>query len=154
MSFFIVVVVIALYWWVRSRRTSKLSPYMLEHFLKITDPVPLCGKPDVVWETYDGTLIVGDYKSRKNQQVYQSEVIQLSVYKLLVEKTQNRPVADYGFIHFQNRRMVKVFLMKEKEIIALHRRYWKVKDGRIKPCMTDAKNYCRYCSHNDKCCNE
>jgi len=154
MSFFIVVVVIALYWWIQSRRKPKLTPYMLENFLKITDPVALCGKPDVVWKTHDGTLIVGDYKSRENQQVYQSEVIQLSVYKLLVEKTQNRPVADYGFIHFKNRHMVKVQLMNEKEIIELHQRYWNVKDGRIKPCMTGTKNYCRYCSHNDECCNE
>jgi hypothetical protein len=25
--------------------------------LKINDPIPLCGKPDVVWETRDGTLL-------------------------------------------------------------------------------------------------
>jgi hypothetical protein len=152
MSLFIVIIVIMLYWWIRSRRKAKLSPYMLERFLKITEPVPLCGKPDVVWKTYDGTLIVGDYKSRDNHQVYQSEVIQLSVYKLLVEKTQNRTVTDYGFIHFKNRR-VKVHLMTEKEVITLYRRYWNVKEGRTKPCMTDVKNYCRYCSHNDECCN-
>jgi CRISPR/Cas system-associated exonuclease Cas4 (RecB family) len=154
MSFFIAVIVIAFYLWRRSRRRPKLSPYMLERFLKITNPVPLCGKPDVVWEAHDGILIVGDYKSRKNHKVYQSEVIQLSVYKLLVEKTQNRPVADYGFIHFKNRHMVKVNLMKEKEIIALHHRYWSIKDGRIKPCMAETPNYCRYCSHNEKCSNE
>ncbi len=50
---------------------------MLERFLKIADPIPLCDKPDVVWETRDGSLIVGDYKSRENQQVYESEIIQL-----------------------------------------------------------------------------
>lgn len=151
MSIFIVVVVIALYWWGRSRRKRKLSPYMLERFLKITDPIPLCGKPDVVWKTYDGTLIVGDYKSRENQQVFQSEVIQLSVYKLLVEKTQNKSVADYGFIHFKNRHMVKVNLMKEKEIVALYQRYWKIKEGKIKPCVTNSLNYCQYCSHAHEC---
>ncbi|EIW18332.1 MULTISPECIES: hypothetical protein [Pelosinus] len=43
------------------------KPYMLEQFLKINHPISLCGKPDVVWETRDGTLIVGDYKSRENQ---------------------------------------------------------------------------------------
>jgi hypothetical protein len=152
MSIFIVVAVIIFYWWRRSRRKPKLSPYMLERFLQITDPVPLCGKPDVVWQTYDGTLIVGDYKSRDNQQVYQSEVIQLSVYKLLVEKTQHRPVADYGFIHFKNR-WVKVALMTDQEVITLYRRYWNVKEGRSKPYMTNVKNYCRYCSHYNECCN-
>jgi CRISPR/Cas system-associated exonuclease Cas4 (RecB family) len=124
---------------------------MLERFLKITDPVPLCGKPDVVWETREGTLIIGDYKSRDNQQVYESEVIQLSVYKLLVEKTQNRPVADYGFIHFKNRNMKKVYLMKETEIIALYHRYWDVVDKEIKAYTANNENYCRYCSHKHVC---
>ncbi len=40
---------------------------MLEQSLKINHPMPLCDKPDVVWETHDGTLIVGDYKSCENQ---------------------------------------------------------------------------------------
>ena len=151
MSFLILAVVIILYWWLRLRRKPKLSPYMLEQFLKINDPIPLCGKPDVVWETRDGTLIVGDYKSRENQQVYESEVIQLSVYKLLVERTQKRPVADYGFIHFKNRNMKKVSLMKEKEIIALYHRYWNVIGGEVVACAANSKNYCRYCSHKHEC---
>ncbi|AJQ27563.1 hypothetical protein JBW_02217 [Pelosinus fermentans JBW45] len=81
-------------------KTQVITIYV-RGMLKINNPIPLCGKPDVVWKTRDGTLIVGDYKSRENQQVYESEVIQLSVYKLLVERTQKRSVADYGFIHFK-----------------------------------------------------
>ena len=151
MSFLILVVVIILYWWLRLRRKPKLSPYMLEQFLKITNPIPLCGKLDVVWESRDGTLIVGDYKSRENQQVCKSEVIQLSVYKLLVERTQNRSVADYGFIHFKNRNMKKVLLMKEKEIIDLYHRYWNVIGGEVVACTANNKNYCKYCSHKHEC---
>ncbi|AIF51644.1 PD-(D/E)XK nuclease family protein [Pelosinus sp. UFO1] len=151
MSFLIVVAVITIYWWLRSRRKPKLSPYMLERFLKITDPIPLCGKPDVVWKARDGTLIVGDYKSRENQQVYESEVIQLSVYKLLIEKTQNKPVADYGFIHFKNRYMKKVYLKKETEIISLYHSYWDVVNGEVEACVANNENYCQYCSHKHKC---
>lgn len=151
MLFLILVAVAIIYWWLRSRRKPKLSPYMLERFLKITDPIPLCGKPDVVWKTRNGTLIVGDYKSRENQQVYESEVIQLSVYKLLIEKTQNKPVADYGFIHFKNRYMKKVHLMKETEIIALYHSYWDVINGEVEACIANNENYCQYCSHKHKC---
>ncbi|GMA99328.1 PD-(D/E)XK nuclease family protein [Pelosinus sp. IPA-1] len=151
MSFLIVVAVITIYWWLRSRRKPKMSPYMLERFLKITDPIPLCGKPDVVWKTRNGILIVGDYKSRENQQVYESEVIQLSVYKLLIEKTQNIPVADYGFIHFKNKYMKKVHLMKETEIIALYHSYWDVVNGEVEACVASNENYCQYCSHKHKC---
>ena len=123
MSFLLVVIIIILYWWFRTRRKPKLSPYMLEKSLKITDPIPLCGTPDVVWKARDGTLIVGDYKSRNNQQVYQSEVIQLSVYRLLVERTQKKPVADYGFIHFKDRKIVRVNLITEEEVVTLYQRY-------------------------------
>ena len=151
MSVLIVVAVIIIYWWFRQKRKPKLSPYMLERFLKITGPVPLCGKPDVVWESSDGTLIVGDYKSRENQKVYESERIQLSVYKLLVERTQNKPVAEYGFIHFKDKKMVRVFLMKEKEIVELYHRYWKVIEGDLEACAASSKNYCQYCSHRLEC---
>lgn len=147
----LVVVIVIIYWWLRYIRKPKLMPYMLEHFLKTTDPVPLCGKPDVVWITRGGTLVIGDYKSRGNHQVFESEVIQLSVYKLLLEKTQKKPVADYGFIHFKKGRKVKVNLMSEKAVIKLYHRYWKVIGGKNKPCMTESKNYCKCCSHQFVC---
>jgi hypothetical protein len=61
----------------------------------------------------------------------------------LVERTQNKSVADYGFIHFKNRNMKKVHLMKEKEIIALYHRYWNVIGGEVVACAPNSKNYCR-----------
>ena len=152
MIFCIFAVLTVLFCWRRHQRNSKLTPYMLEHFLKITDPVSLCGTPDVVWITGSGKLVVGDYKSREHfRQVFDSEMIQLSVYKLLLEKTQPKPVANYGFIHFKNRRKVKVKLMSERKVVKLYYRYWQVIDGKDRPCRTDNEHYCKYCSHNDRC---
>jgi hypothetical protein len=59
----------------------------------------------------------------------------------LVETTQKRPVADYGFIHFKNRNMKKVSLMEEKEIIALYHRYWNVIGGEVVAFAANSKNY-------------
>ncbi len=151
MSFVLLLLVLAVgYGWIRSTRKPKLHPYLLEHFLKITDPVPLCGKADVIWITKQGILIIGDYKSRNFHQAYESEVIQLSVYRLLLEKSQPKPVADYGYIHFKGK-TVKVKLLSEQAVIALYRRYWNVIDGKVNPCKAAGKRYCQYCSHLSEC---
>ena len=143
---------IVLLCWRRYKKNSKLTPYMLEHFLKITVPVPLCGTPDVIWITHRGKLVVGDYKSRDHvQQVFDSEIIQLSVYKLLLEKTQSRPVANYGFIHFKRGRKAKVKLMSERKVVALYDRYWQIIDGKSRPHKTEHERYCKYCAHDERC---
>ncbi len=136
--------------WLGSNSKTKLTPYMLEHFLRISQPVPLCGKPDVVWLNRKGTLIVGDYKSRSHHKVYDSDIIQLSVYRLLLEKSQQRPVADYGYIHFKGTTS-KVELLNETAIIALYHRYWQVIEGQGEPGKAAAKNFCKHCSHQRIC---
>lgn len=151
MSFFLILLaVVILYKFLCSRKKAKLTPYMLEYFLKITDPVPLCGKPDVVWMNRKGILIVGDYKSRCHHKVYDSDVIQLSVYRLLVEKTQQKPVASFGYIHFKGASM-KVKLLSEREIIDLYHRYWKVIEGQVEPNQAGNNSYCQNCSHQSIC---
>lgn len=137
-----------LYWY---RRGQRLSPYQLETLLRIEEPVPLVGKPDVVWINGRGDLVVGDYKSRAHDTVYPSEVIQLSVYKLLLEKTQKRRVKNYGYIHFSGGRKEKVKLLKEKQVLALYRRYQALLAGKVEPRQRETEQYCRYCSHRQEC---
>ncbi len=146
----LLLVVAVIYKWYRAKRKDKLMPYRLEHFLKITRPVPLCGKPDVVWLNRQGTLIVGDYKSRLHHQVYDSDIIQLSVYRLLLEKSQQKPVADYGYIHFQGH-SIKAKLLSEREVIALYHRYSQIIEGQVKSEKTACKNFCKHCSHQKIC---
>lgn len=136
--------------WHHFRRKPKLVPYLLEYFLKINDPVPLCGKPDVVWINSKGRLIVGDYKSRKRPKVYDSEIIQLSVYRLLLEQTQDKRVADYGYIHFKTK-SVKVKLLSKTEVVRLYYRYWLIMDGKTAPREVSGTRYCQYCSHASQC---
>jgi CRISPR/Cas system-associated exonuclease Cas4 (RecB family) len=151
MSVILLLLAVAMiYTWCSSKRKDKLRPYMLEHFFKITQPVPLCGKPDVVWLNRQGTLIVGDYKSRLKPKVYDSDIIQLSVYRLLLEKSQQKPVANYGYIHFQGN-SIKVKLLNEQEVIALYHRYWQIVTGQVKSEITTCKNFCKHCSHQKIC---
>lgn len=150
LSALIVFAVIAYY--IFSRRRRSLSVYFTERPMEMTDPIAVCGTPDVVWiEKRTGTLIVGDYKSRASQQVYDSDVIQLSVYRLLLRHSQRKPVADYGFIHFHNGRRKRVKLMNERDVIRLYERYIDLITGKATPKRVCRPGYCRYCSHVRLC---
>lgn len=153
MTLILLVVFISLFLcWIKSRRNRNLSPYMIEKFISINQPVPLCGTPDVVWIDNKGRLIVGDYKSRNGQQAYRAEIIQLSVYKLLLEKTQKRVVADFGYLYFGNGKRVKVELLTEKEVVNLYYRYLDIIHGTLTPKSSTTPNYCKFCSHYGKHC--
>lgn len=153
MTLILLVIVLTLFLcWKIARRNRNLSPYMIEKFISINQPVPLCGTPDVVWIDHKGRLIVGDYKSRNGQQAYRAEIIQLSVYKLLLQKTQKRVVADFGYLYFSNGKRVKVALLTEKEIINLYYRYLDIINGKSTPKSSTISNYCKFCSHYGKRC--
>ncbi len=140
-----------LYLWLRVRRQEKLSIYLIDHYMRINDPVPICGTPDVVWINKNGALIVGDYKSRSSGQVQESDIIQLSVYKLLLERTQHRPVGQYGYIHFKSGRRVRVNLLDQRKIIALYNNYQKIVNCDSKARRTDKSGYCRHCRYWEQC---
>lgn len=141
----------AVYLWYR-RRQDRLTVYRLEPYLKIREPIPLCGAPDVVWRRKgSSTLIVGDYKSRANHRIYESDIIQLSVYRFLLLHTQEKAVADYGYIHFNDGSRRRVKLLREKQISKLYERYRKVLAGNIEPAKVCRNEYCRHCSHRAIC---
>lgn len=139
----------SLYLWLRRRR--KLAVYRIEPYLKIDKPVPLCGAPDVVWINKAGVLFVGDYKSRASGQVQKSDIIQLSVYKVLLEHTQQKPVADKGYVHLQNNRRVCVTLLEEAEVIELFYHYQQIVSGKQKAQCTAQNGYCRHCGYAEIC---
>jgi len=119
--------------------------------MRVDEPVPICGTPDVVWINKSGLLIVGDYKSRVSGRVQESDIIQLSVYKLLLERTQHRPVCKYGYIHFKSGRRVRVNLLDQRKIIALYNKYQKIISGDSKAGRTDKRGYCRHCRYWEQC---
>lgn len=133
------------------KRRMRLSIFGIERNMRISEPVPLSGTPDIVWLRGDGKLIVGDYKSRPNCRVQQSDIIQLSVYRLLLMHTQHRPVADIGYIQFEKGKRTKTKLLKEQEIISLYWRYLDIISGDKKGKKFRRKAYCQYCSHQQRC---
>ena len=145
------VLLLGLCFWLKSRRPPKLATYLTDHYMRINEPIPICGTPDVIWIDKNGVLIVGDYKSRASGQVQESDIIQLSVYKVLLEHTQRRPVSNKGYVHFKNGHRVRVKLLDEKTIITLYNKYQKIIRGKAKAQCTNRRGYCQYCSYLDIC---
>ena len=133
-------------------RRSRLRLYCTGYYMEMDDPIAVCGIPDVIWRRGDGVLVVADYKSRAGRQVYESERIQLSVYRLLLQRTQKRPVAGYGYVEFGGGRSKKIRLLSERELIKLYRRYLEVRGGRCRTLReAEHKSYCHYCSCQQYC---
>lgn len=129
----------------------RLYPYAVEKTLEIEEPIALIGRPDVVWQNGLQHLVVGDYKTRPNQQVYDSDIIQLSAYRFLLCRTQKRKVEKYGFIHFTGGRRMRVELMGERDIIRLYKRYLAICEGKKKLETCTNENYCAYCAYQGGC---
>jgi RecB family exonuclease len=146
-----IALIVGLYCFLRTCRTAKLSTYLTDHYMRIDKPIPICGIPDVIWIDTDGVLIVGDYKSRTSCQVQESDIIQLSVYRVLLERTQRRPVSNKGYVHFKDGRRVCVKLLDEKAIIALYNKYQKIISGKGEARCTNKSGYCQHCSYLDIC---
>lgn len=152
MGYFLLMLIgIGIFYWRRSRRTPKRSLYAAECYLKTEEPVPLCGAPDVIWLEDGKRLAVEDYKSRKRRKVYDSDVIQLSVYRLILLNTQSKPVSDYGYISFHNGSRKKVRLLSEGEVVRLVKRYQGILAGQKTPKACRQPAYCRYCPHQKHC---
>lgn len=105
--------------------------FLNEQTIMTRYPVPLHGKPDQVLRLEDGRLVVLDTKNRERVIVYFSDLVQLSVYAVIL-KNQGHKVCPYGVIRIPHNPLDEyraVKLLKEKEVVALYHRYQAIKAG-------------------------
>lgn len=100
-------------WWRRDQtddidrwREEENLPLMLrsaavvmnERSISMEHPVKLTGRVDQVYQTPKGVLIPVDSKSRKNHTVYNSDIVQLSLYAMILLHTVDSPVSRTGYV--------------------------------------------------------
>ncbi len=128
--------------------TAKL--FMSEQDISCRSPA-LHGTPDQVFETADDRLIPVDTKTRQHNKVYESDIIQLSVYRtILSKKFSSRNIAEYGYVRLvvdnprygRKIRYAKVRLMPESEIVRLLQSYWSIRKGKVIPICTCSGKLC------------
>ena len=117
---------------------SKL--FLSEEQITTNTPIALHGRVDQVFKTDDDLLIPIETKTRKYHRIYSSDIIQLSVYRILLTQKYNYPVANYGYVRTvvinnttkeKNVRYTKRALLDDSYMIDLWRRYHAIKSGEV-----------------------
>ena len=120
-------------------------------------PVALSGAPDQVYRIADGRVVLVETKRRARPQVYEADVAQLSIYRVLLAAQsafRGRDIAGYGYLRLATPGGVvyrRVELWDAARVVALHRRYWALRDGRAAPAGAAAAGLCRRCGHRGRC---
>lgn len=148
------VVAAALAWWLasrfRERDFSRETPYA------INAPFPLSGIPDLVRQERWGELVIHDLKTRARAVWFESDKIQLSLYRLLVERATGRRVRPVGYIRVRAPgkadQELAVPLYGEAELIALYDRYIALLSGQEQARWAKSSALCSLCGFNQKQC--
>lgn len=80
----------------RELRTAVL--HLSETPISTKVPIALNGIPDQVYRTWRGKLVVVDTKCRLTGKVVGKDILQLSVYRVILRHCQPLPVANHGYI--------------------------------------------------------
>ncbi|MCB5162618.1 PD-(D/E)XK nuclease family protein [Marinomonas algarum] len=127
--------------------------FLNEAEISIKYPVPLHGRVDQVFETKSSglnMLTIVDTKTRKRFKTYQSDLIQLSVYRLILQEKYKGQykVNDTGFVRIVVRAGTEeervsyepLDLLSDNEVIDLYYRHKDIKTGkREAKCTCDGR---------------
>ncbi len=118
-------------------RRSKLV--MMEQDIDCASPIALKGRPDTVFETGRGELVILDTKTRKSHVYADSDILQMSVYRYILERGYGKKVSRYGYVRSvvgQYKPTVqyhKVHLLSWGAVEHLYREYKAIQEGRFQP---------------------
>ena len=128
--------------------------HLNERNLQLAEPIALSGRPDQVWLSRDGALVVTDTKTRRTPRVYDSDIVQLSAYAYMLRRLEDRPVHPVAYVRTPatlGSRFVPVDLLPDEAIEALHARYHAVAGGRTDPRCNAGEALCGHCGHRPRC---
>ncbi|MGP1715681.1 MAG: Dna2/Cas4 domain-containing protein [Methylophilus sp.] len=109
-------------------------------------------KPDVVFK-HEGVKIIGENKTRKFFRVYESDIIQMSVGRVILEENGSA-VSEMGFVRIvtpEGTRWLERKLLDRQQVVALHERYKQIQARLIEPGKCDNKNICKGCEFFTVC---
>ncbi|MBG9433307.1 hypothetical protein I5772_22220 [Klebsiella pneumoniae] len=129
-------------WWKSENMPYELRSatlFLSEQDISTTQPVPMHCRVDQVYQTKNGVLIPLDTKLRQVNHIYESDIIQLSVYRVILSHKYKAPVAKYGYVRTvvetadgDRVRYIKTNLLSEKEVVKLWHRYQSIRSGQVK----------------------
>ena len=129
----------------------------VEKRFSVVSPLGLIAKVDRGYRMRDGTIVLVEFQTRWVDQIFMSDVIQLSAQRMAVRGQTRRAVAPHGYVvvktRSRNTRRTthRVELMSEDEVAALARRREDILGGRIAPQYSNSPKMCRRCGFRSQC---
>lgn len=131
---------------VRAKRLKSLC----ERIISTDSPVPMVGKPDVVYEDDRGVLIPVEVKKHGRQRHYWSDIVQLSAYRTILSNNGYK-VSDTGYVCLKKEgsggrdRYIEVKLMEDQAIARLWKRYRGLAKREVEPVCAEYAKSGRHC---------
>lgn len=128
----------------------------VERAFKSRSLIQLVARVDRAYRQPNGFLVLVEFKTRRVNRTYFSDIIELSAQRLAVEAQTGERVDDYGYVLVQaERRSAKVphrvRLLPVHEVIALARRREAILTGNSLPQFTRYADLCRQCAFEQEC---
>ncbi len=145
---------LGLAWLPRELRGAELV-YAEQTFCAEGD-ITIVAKLDRGYRNPSGVIILVELKTRRTNQPYFSDVIELSAQRQAVQAQTGEHVAAFGFVLIQRPgRMFKsahrVDLMSVEEVVALARRREHILNGHLTPRYSCSKRLCGGCAFMQAC---
>jgi hypothetical protein len=116
-----------------------------ENLAFCVSPVPLHGRVDQAFLNPSGKLLIVDTKKRSHIEIYKSDIIQLSAYRVILSNCRIRnefkryDVLSYGYVRLVVGDLVqyhRIDFLSQDEVINLWLNYQRVHFGFRKPVCT------------------
>jgi len=124
--------------------------------MRIQRPLPVVAKVDRAYRHPNGELSVLEFKTRRRHVVYDSDVIELSQQRLVLERSGRGNVRPVGFVVTElrgsnERKSHRVKLLTADAAADIASRYVGIVAGTIAPRKTDNERLCGQCAFVKEC---
>lgn len=127
----------------------------MERLFRIHQPIRLVAKVDRVYRLPGGSLVLVELKTRGQDRLYLTDIIQLSAQRLAIEIQTGAVVEPYAFVSVlrPNRkvRSHQVRLLDAAAVVALYRRREAILARRASPAYASSESACRGCALRSRC---
>lgn len=117
--------------------------FLNEAVISCKKPIPLHGKCDQVFKVKKRKLVIVDTKTRKARRVYQSDIVQMSAYKLMLEEKYGKryEVSGHGYVRVcqvdedrneERIAYIRTELLTKKEMVTLYKKHQEIANGQRK----------------------
>jgi CRISPR-associated exonuclease Cas4 len=141
--------------WLPAELRGAALVYM-ERVFRAKSPVPMVAKLDRGYRNAEGIIILVEFKTRRLNRPYLSDIIELSAQRLAMQAETGERVAAYGYVLIQlagseRKTAHRVDLLSTENVIAMVRRREAILAGEETPRYASSERLCTRCAFKLTC---